>query len=244
MDGKKRFIIALVCLVAIAVIAAITVPCLQGCSATEARLLPAPSQAQDNSIPKQVAETIVYKDQEQAKGIASVLDDLRDELALDAVAARADIAKEHRASHDAGALQEAVEKPCTLASMEGEMQSSTLSINGDIVPYVDSYETASAPVHGAGLWMGDDSTTDGSWGYFIGHNPGDFTSVMTLATGDEVDVCDSEGNERSYSVIDTFDVPDDTYWEDIQSKVSGYGESVVLQTCCGDNEHYRVVVAK
>ena len=83
--------------------------------------------------------------------------------------------------------------------------------------------------------MGSDSTTDGSWGYFIGHNPGDFTCVMTLKNGDPVTVCDSDGNTRTYSVVDEFIVPDDTYWEDIQSRVTDYGESIILQTCCGDN---------
>lgn len=91
--------------------------------------------------------------------------------------------------------------------------------------------------------MGSDSTTDGSWGYFIGHNPGDFTCVMTLKNGDPVTVCDSDGSTRTYSVVDEFIVPDGTYWEDIQSRVTDYGESIILQTCCGDNAHYRVVIA-
>ena len=37
--------------------------------------------------------------------------------------------------------------------------------------------------------------------------------------------------------------PTSTYWEDIQSRVTDYGESIILQTCCGDNAHYRVVIA-
>ena len=44
-------------------------------------------------------------------------------------------------------------------------------------------------------------------------------------------------------MVDEFIVPDSTYWEDIQSRVTEYGESVILQTCCGDNAHYRVVIA-
>ena len=66
---------------------------------------------------------------------------------------------------------------------------------------------------------------------------------MTLKNGDPVTVCDSNGNTRTYSVVDEFIVPDDTYWEDIQSRVTDYGESIILQTCCGDNAHYRVVIA-
>ena len=28
-----------------------------------------------------------------------------------------------------------------------------------------------------------------------------------------------------------------------KSRVTDYGESIILQTCCGDNAHYRVVIA-
>ena len=137
-----------------------------------------------------------------------------------------------------------VTEPLETISPEGdEMVADSIDVNGDIVTYVPSYESASAPASGAGLWMGSDSTTDGSWGYFIGHNPGDFTCVMTLKNGDPVTVCDSDRNTRTYSVVDEFIVPDDTYWEDIQSRVTDYGESIILQTCCGDNAHYRVVIA-
>ena len=137
-----------------------------------------------------------------------------------------------------------VTEPLETISPEGdEMVADSIDVNVAIVTYVPSYESASAPASGAGLWMGSDSTTDGSWGYFIGHNPGDFTCVMTLKNGDPVTVCDSDGNTRTYSVVDEFIVPDDTYWEDIQSRVTDYGESIILQTCCGDNAHYRVVIA-
>lgn len=118
-----------------------------------------------------------------------------------------------------------------------------ISINGDVLSYIDYFKEAAAPAHGAGLWMGSDSTTDGSWGYFIGHNPGDFTAVMSLVTGDPIRVCDRNGDIRTYHVVDSFQVPDTTYFEDIQDKVCNYGESIVVQTCCGDGSHYRVVVA-
>ena len=187
--------------------------------------LPMPEAAQDTSIVKQVASIIVYEDQEEAVAMASEFDDIHDELAMDVVSSRASLSAKHSASHDAGAK--------AAASAAGETPED----------YVPSYESASTPASGAGLWMGSDSTTDGSWGYFIGHNPGDFTCVMTLKNGDPVTVCDSDGNTRTYSVVDEFIVPDDTYWEDIQSRVTDYGESIILQTCCGDNAHYRVVIA-
>lgn len=119
----------------------------------------------------------------------------------------------------------------------------TISVAGTAMGYVDSYQSASAPSSGAGLWMGSDSTTDGSWAYFIGHNPGPFHCVMGLGQGAAISVCDGSGNARTYHVVDVFTVPDTTYWEDIQGRVTGHGESVILQTCVGDHASYRIVVA-
>ena len=119
----------------------------------------------------------------------------------------------------------------------------TISVAGSSMGYVDSYQSASAPSSGAGLWMGSDSTADGSWAYFIGHNPGPFHGVMGLGQGAAVTVCDGSGNARTYHVVDVFTVPDTTYWEDIQGRVTGHGESVILQTCVGDHASYRIVVA-
>ncbi|MEC4272820.1 hypothetical protein VJ923_06580 [Adlercreutzia sp. R25] len=231
--------------------------------AQDPRTLPMPVKAQDTSIAKQVASIIVYEDQEEAVAMATEFDEIHNELALDAVSSRATLAAQHSASREKAASAESesaasrdaesaetlsaevvVTKPLEVISPEGdEMTPDTINVNGDVMTYIPSYETASAPASGAGLWMGSDSTVDGSWGYFIGHNPGDFTCVMTLKSGDPVTVCDSDGQTRTYHVVDGFTVPDDTYWEDIQSRVTNYGESIILQTCCGDNAHYRVVIA-
>ena len=119
----------------------------------------------------------------------------------------------------------------------------TINVDGISMSYIDYFGASTAPTSGAGLWMGSDSTTDGTWGYFIGHNPGDFWHVMDLVNGDAVTVTDSAGASRTYHVVDTFTIPDSTYFEDIESRVTGYGESVILQTCCGDHANYRVVVA-
>lgn len=118
-----------------------------------------------------------------------------------------------------------------------------ISFLGTTNSYIDTPFWGSAPTHGAGLWAGSDSTTDGSWGYFIGHHPGDFYAVMNLGVGDVIKVCDRNGNSRSYSVVDAFTIPDTTWWEDLQARVCGYGESVILQTCVGNGYQYRIVVA-
>lgn len=120
----------------------------------------------------------------------------------------------------------------------------TLNIAGTIVTYGGSYLSSSAPTSGGGLWMGSDNTTDGTWGYFIGHNPVSFSCVMGLGVGSPVTVCDYNGNERTYYAVDTFTVPDTTYFEEISGRVTGYGESIILQTCCGDNANYRIVVCQ
>lgn len=130
----------------------------------------------------------------------------------------------------------------SLQQMQVPLAPATIQVGDSRLPYVDAFEASTAPQTGAGLWMGSDSTTDGSWGYFIGHNPGPFHEVMGLEEGDTVIVCDRHGHQRAYCVASAFQVTDDTCWEDIASQVTNCGESVVLQTCCGDNAHYRIVV--
>ena len=122
------------------------------------------------------------------------------------------------------------------------MTPGTINVSGNVMGYIDYFEQPTAPQRGAGLWLGSDSTTDGTWGYFIGHNPGDFAPVMDLQGGDAVTVCDRDGNFRTYYVVDAFTVTTETYWSDIEARVTGYGESITLQCCVGDGAHYRVVV--
>lgn len=221
---------------------------------------PAPQKAQDTSITKQVAVTVIYQDEKEADTMAALLEQTRND-ALDALAKKDDQAAIGKTIGTASALKVAkdaidekygiaetetadeLEKDTVENSLPTTMDAATIDVNGTQMPYIDSFETASAPSSGAGLWMGSDSTTDGTWGYFIGHNPGPFTCVMSLKNGDPVTVCDGDGNMRTYHVVDEFIVPDTTYWEDIQSRVTTYGESIILQTCCGDNAHYRVVIA-
>ena len=145
-------------------------------------------------------------------------------------------------SSEPSASEPSSPEPATTASDASSMSPATIQVGSSVLSYIDDFEADTAPQSGAGLWMGADSTTDGSWGYFIGHNPGPFHEVMNLQEGDAVCVCDRQGNQRTYNVVKTFRVTDDTCWEDISAEVTGYGESVVLQTCCGDNANYRIVV--
>lgn len=118
----------------------------------------------------------------------------------------------------------------------------TLVIDGAAIPYRD-VRGGTTPDAGAGLWLGSDSTTDGSWGYFVGHNPGSFAPVRRLAAGSQVAVCDSTGAARTYTVRTVFAVDASATWKTIASRVTGYGESVILQTCTGDGTTNTIVVA-
>ncbi|WP_296010022.1 hypothetical protein [uncultured Adlercreutzia sp.] len=118
----------------------------------------------------------------------------------------------------------------------------TLMIGGEAIPYRD-VRGGTTPASGGGLWLGSDAVSDGSWGYFVGHNPGSFAPVQGLRTGSIVTVCDSAGAQRTYTVCDRFSVEASATWKTIASRVTGYGESVVLQTCNDDGATNTIVVA-
>ena len=127
-------------------------------------------------------------------------------------------------------------------SAQAQKKRCTITINGVSMDYVDSYGTSSAPGSDAGIWRGSDSTTDGSFGYFIGHNYTDFGAVANLETGNHVSVTDADGNSRDYEVVDSFTVPRNTTWSEVSDRVTGYGESIAMQTCA--NGGYVIVVAR
>ncbi len=118
----------------------------------------------------------------------------------------------------------------------------TLVVGGTAIPYRD-VRGGATPSSGGGLWLGSDAVDDGSWGYFVGHNPGSFAPVRSLSSGDAVVVCDRSGAQRAYTVREVFQVEETATWKTIASRVTGYGESVVLQTCAGDGMNVIVVAA-
>lgn len=118
----------------------------------------------------------------------------------------------------------------------------TLVVGGVAIPYRD-VRGGTTPSSGGGLWLGSDAVDDGSWGYFVGHNPGSFAPVRSLSLGDAVAVCDRSGGQHTYTVRNVFQVEETATWKTIASRVTGYGESVVLQTCAGDGMNVIVVAA-
>ena len=103
---------------------------------------------------------------------------------------------------------------------------------------------ALCPDNNAALWAGSDDTTDGSYGYFVGHNPGDFACVYALVPGNYVTLCDSNGNLRNYTVAQLYDIPNTTTFQDLVRELDPQGECLILQTCIGDGSTYRIVVCK
>lgn len=122
------------------------------------------------------------------------------------------------------------------------LEPGTIVAAGATIPYRD-VRGGTTPDAGAGLWLGSDAVDDGSWGYFVGHNPGPFSPVRTLGPGDEVILCNNSGATRSYRVRTVFFVEATATWKTIADRVTGYGESVILQTCTGDGATNTIVVA-
>ena len=128
------------------------------------------------------------------------------------------------------------------SNVDGTLKPGTLVVDGTAIPYRD-VRGGTTPSSGGGLWLGSDAVDDGSWGYFVGHNPGSFAPVRSLSSGDAVVVCDRSGAQRAYTVREVFQVEETATWKTIASRVTGYGESVVLQTCAGDGMNVIVVAA-
>lgn len=134
------------------------------------------------------------------------------------------------------------DNPVSTTFEKAPSKTCTITIDGVEMNYIDSYGTSSAPDSDAGIWRGSDSTTDGSYGYFIGHDYTAFGSVANIDTGSTVSVTDGNGDSRSYQVVDSFVVPEGSHWSDISDRVTGYGESIVMQTCVDGG--YQIVVAE
>lgn len=119
---------------------------------------------------------------------------------------------------------------------------STIYIKGQAVPYVENYNGTSAPIFGAGIWKGTSSTTDNRYSYFVGHNPGPFHNVMDLDYSDVISVCDKNRNSKDYSVIEIFEISNQSTFEDVYSHIPE-DECIVVQTCIGNGD-VRIVIAQ
>lgn len=128
-------------------------------------------------------------------------------------------------------------------------EAAVLHFAGSTVPFIQYGGASAAPSSGAGAWMGNGSVTDGAPTHFIGHNPGDFSGVMSLGVGSSITVVDGGGNSRTYTVYEVIDVTDDGYnANDLSDDVFprmlyAGGERISLQTCINDSVN-RCVLAQ
>ena len=122
----------------------------------------------------------------------------------------------------------------------------TLVVGGTAIPYRD-VRGGATPSSGGGLWLGSDAVDDGSWGYFVGHNPRLVRAGALAVLGRcRRRVRPVGGRSARLSTVEreVSQVEEDgARGRRIASRVTGYGESVVLQTCAGDGMNVIVVAA-
>lgn len=119
----------------------------------------------------------------------------------------------------------------------------TVTVGDRHVPYVEDALAEEAPPRTAALWDGSDDVDDGSYGWFVGHNPGVFSPAADLGIGDVVSVCDSDGDYAEYEVADVFEIEYGALKEAVSPRLADVGEAVVVQTCVED-DMLRFAVAK
>lgn len=118
---------------------------------------------------------------------------------------------------------------------------SVVRYGDDEIPVVETYGATRAPEgHVAGLWMDDTCwpRATNRFRYIIGHNPGAFSFVEGMRTGERFEV-----DGREYVVRDVFDVEKGTYYDEVEPYVSGIQDCVILQACVDFDQRYRVAVA-
>ena len=116
---------------------------------------------------------------------------------------------------------------------------------GEEVPYRQGEPAdITAPDGYASTWVGTGCVSDNANTYFIGHNPGVFERVMDLEIGDKVTVFDDDGDSRTYYVFDALFLPNGSNYFVYESRIAPTGETITLQTCTGDNQQVRCVMAR
>lgn len=124
-----------------------------------------------------------------------------------------------------------------------------LQFNGQTIPFRHMPGASAAPETGAATWKGTGLVKDGEPTHFIGHNPGDFHSVMELYVGAPITVYDDYGDKKTYHVYEVIDVTDEGYnANDLKDDVlprllDEKGERISLQTCI-DEQINRCVLAR
>ena len=123
--------------------------------------------------------------------------------------------------------------------------SSLICVLGEEVPYRQGEPAdITAPDGYASTWVGTGCVSDNANTYFIGHNPGVFERVMDLEIGDKITVFDDDSASRTYYVFDTLFLPNGSNYFVYEGRIAPTGETITLQTCTGDNQRVRCVMAR
>lgn len=166
--------------------------------------------------------------------------DVLDEKALD-YARRSDVLAEQRALDALNARAQEV----PLAKTSSKKRRNVLHFLGDYIPFEQGDSTdAAAPLNTASTWIGTGNVDDNQHTYFIGHNPGVFSSVVDLEIGDKITVWDASGQNRTYYVFDLLTLPNASNYFKYEARIAPPGETITLQACCGDGRSIRCVMAR
>ena len=130
----------------------------------------------------------------------------------------------------------------------------TLTLAGTVIPYQNGGANGQAvidsDVYGTASTFGGatvQSGTDGLNTHFIGHNPGIFSAIFNLASGDPIVVTDAAGAATTYTVSQIVEVDDYGYglqdgadYYDVITGTGG-GERITLQGCITDTTNLIVI---
>lgn len=129
----------------------------------------------------------------------------------------------------------------------GEMEAQRIQFLGIEIPYQNGGVAQGQVIidssYQASTWGGNgqQSGADQANTHFIGHNPGVFSSLLTLYVGAEINISDINGQASYYQVTKIFQVNDYgvglddgiSYWDTITG--SGGGDRVTFQTCISES---------
>lgn len=134
----------------------------------------------------------------------------------------------------------------------------TLTINGTMIPYQNGGQGFGQSIIDANpngvvsTWGGTavQSANDGQNTHFIGHNPGIFSAVFSLAIGSQIIVTDVAGTPSTYVVQTQLQLDDygneigsgTDYWDLVVG--SGGGERITLQTCINEQTNLIMIAYK
>lgn len=198
------------------------------------------SKKEEKTIKEITSETPTI-DYSKAFNAQKELDNIKQErIRKEEEKARAEKERQEREEAERKAAEKHAKMGCQQLK---ELVPGSVSFGGEVIPYVSSWRTESAPANAAGFWWGDESPYSGTFTWIGGHNPGVFHKLMDVQTGDTIDYCSRQGERRTYTVIEIQHVLRTTKLDEVIPTLEKYGEHLLLQ-CCVNKTYYRLVFCK